>query len=30
MAAPPGRDGPLGDVPVLDQHGAALRKEFGA
>ena len=29
MAAPPGRDGPLGDVPALDAHGAALRSEFG-
>ena len=29
MAAPPGRDGPLGAVPALDAHGAALRKEFG-
>ena len=30
MAAPPGRDGPLGKVPALDEHGAALRREFAA
>jgi len=29
MAAPPGRDGRLGSVPALDQHGPSLRKEFG-
>ena len=28
MAAPPGRDGPLGAVPALDQHGPSLRREF--